>query len=286
MMSTIRPIRWGLVVAAALLTEISVIAIFFLLLLGATLAGAPEIASPLSPLDYADALVSSFVMVFIFTLWLGKRIESSFVLHGVLVGVVATLLFVALSFGMSGTLAEPALYWVAHGLKILGGATGGLVAARRYPRHVGVLCCAVAMSATHVACAGDLPLPQPGGESPRPPVRMPSQEESVDALFLKVQSIVGVVPVECGRHHLGRAGTSELEQSLKCGMDAARANRSFWTFNQLHGIDSWVAEGLVGADISRATLTVSPCARPSVVSLMIDGSARFSCADRVTVERR
>ena len=126
-----RQIRWGLVVAAALLTELSVIAIFFLLLLGATLAGVPAIASPLSPLDYADALVSSFVMVFVFTLWLGKRIESAFVLHGILVGAVATLLFLALSFGMSGTLAQPVLYWVAHGLKILGGATGGLVAARR-----------------------------------------------------------------------------------------------------------------------------------------------------------
>jgi hypothetical protein len=129
-----RQIRWGLVVAAALLAEISVIAIFFLLLLGATLAGVPAIASPLSPLDYADALISSFAMVFVFTLWLGKRIESAFVLHGVLVGAVATLLFVALSFGMSGTFEEPALYWVAHGLKILGGAAGGFVAARR--RHI------------------------------------------------------------------------------------------------------------------------------------------------------
>jgi hypothetical protein len=126
-----RRIRWGLVVAAALLAEISVIAIFFLLLFGATLAGVPEIARPLSPLDYADALVSSFAMVFLFTLWVGKRIESGFVLHGILVGVVATLLFVALSFGLNGTFEEPALYWVAHGLKILGGATGGLVVGRR-----------------------------------------------------------------------------------------------------------------------------------------------------------
>ena len=192
-----------------------------------------------------------------------------------------------------------AMYWVAHGLKILGGMAGGLVAERRYPRGVGALCCAIVMSATHVACAGDVPLPQSGGEAPRPPVRMPSQEESVDALFMKVQSIVGMVPVECGRHSLGRAGTSELEQSLKCGMDAARAKRPFWTFNQLQGIDSWIAEGLLGgqdgavrsftydsspsgnpADVSRATLTVSPCARPSVVSTAIDRSARFSCADR------
>jgi hypothetical protein len=133
-MSAIREVRWGLVVGAALLTELSVIAIFFLLLLGATLAGVPEVARPLSPLDYADALVSSFVMVFLFTLWVGKRIESGFVLHGILVGVVATLLFMALSFGLNGTFEEPGLYWAAHGLKLLGGATGGLVAARRRSR--------------------------------------------------------------------------------------------------------------------------------------------------------
>jgi hypothetical protein len=133
-MADIRPIRWGLVVAAAALAELSVIAIFFVLLFGAMLAGVPELARPLSTLDYVDALVSSFVMVFVFTLWVGRRIESGFVLHGILVGIFATLFFVVLSLGLNGTLEEPPLYWVAHGLKILGGLTGGLVAERRRPR--------------------------------------------------------------------------------------------------------------------------------------------------------
>lgn len=132
-MTDVRRIRWGLVVAAAVLAELSVIAIFFVLLFGAMAADVPEIARPLSTLDYADALVSSFVMVFVFTLWLGRRIESGFVLHGILVGAVAMLLFVALNFGLNATLEEPPLYWVAHGLKILGGLAGGLVAERR--RH-------------------------------------------------------------------------------------------------------------------------------------------------------
>ena len=135
-MTELRQIRWGLVVAAALLAELSVIAIFFVLLFGAMAAGVPEIARPLSTLDYVDALVSSFVMVFVFTLWLGRRIASGFVLHGILVGVVAMLLFVALNLGLNGTLEEPPLYWVAHGLKILGGLTGGLVAERRRPRSL------------------------------------------------------------------------------------------------------------------------------------------------------
>ena len=134
-MIAIRQIHWGRIVVAALLAEVSVIAIFFLLLFGAMLAGVPELARPMSTLDYVDAMVSSFAMVFVFTLWVGRRIESGFVLHGILVGVVAMLLFVALNFGLNGTLEEPPLYWVAHGLKILGGMIGGLVVERRRRRE-------------------------------------------------------------------------------------------------------------------------------------------------------
>jgi hypothetical protein len=47
----------------------------------------------MSTLDYIDAMLSSFVMVFLFSLWVGKRIESGFVLHGTLIGVVGILLF-------------------------------------------------------------------------------------------------------------------------------------------------------------------------------------------------
>ena len=104
---------------------------FFLLLLIATLAGVPQLARPMSPLDYADAIVSSFVMVFVFTLWVGKRIESRFVLHGALVGGVAVLLFVMLIFAVNKTFAEPPPYIVAHAMKILGGITGSVI-----PEHL------------------------------------------------------------------------------------------------------------------------------------------------------
>jgi hypothetical protein len=78
------------------------------------------------PLLYV-APVASLVMCFLFAWWVGRRIESRFVLHGVLVGVVATLLYVALTRAHP----EPFAYLVAHALKMLGGAAGGLVAARR-----------------------------------------------------------------------------------------------------------------------------------------------------------
>ena len=67
-------IRWKWIVAGAFLSEVAILAIFFLLLLAAKLAGVPLLARPMSTLDYVDALVSSFGIVFLFALWVGKRV--------------------------------------------------------------------------------------------------------------------------------------------------------------------------------------------------------------------
>lgn len=72
-------------------------------------------------------VIASAVMPFIFALWVCRRVESRFVLHGALVGVVAALFYLALAWGQS----QPLLYRIAHGLKVVGGVVGGLVAARR-----------------------------------------------------------------------------------------------------------------------------------------------------------
>ena len=73
------------------------------------------------------APLASLVMCFLLALWLGRKIESRLVLHGFLVGVVATLIYL----GLDRLRAEPLAYLVAHGLKMLGGAAGGMVASRR-----------------------------------------------------------------------------------------------------------------------------------------------------------
>ena len=52
------------------------------------------------PLLYL-APVGSLVTCFLFALWVGRGVESRFVLHGLLVGVVAMVIYVAL------TLARP-----------------------------------------------------------------------------------------------------------------------------------------------------------------------------------
>jgi hypothetical protein len=137
-MTAMGQIHWKLIVLAGLFAEVTVFAVFFLLLFAATVAGVPEIARPFSTLDYFDALVSSFVAVFLFSLWVGKRIESAFVLHGVLIGALGILLFGIMWVTTTGSLVQPALYLVAHGLKILGGVTGGLVAQKRKRRVLAV----------------------------------------------------------------------------------------------------------------------------------------------------
>ena len=78
------------------------------------------------PLLYV-APVASLLMCFLLAIWVGRRVESLFILHGILVGVVATVIYVGLTLARP----EPFAYIVAHGLKILGGAAGGFVAAQR-----------------------------------------------------------------------------------------------------------------------------------------------------------
>ena len=133
-MSAIRRIRWRWVLAAGFLAEVAILAVFFLLLLAATLAGVPEIAAPMSTLDNIDALVSSFVMFFLMTRWAAKRIESDLVLHGALIGLTGVLLFTVLWISLGGPLEQPLPYVGAHVLKVLGGIAGGLFVSRRRQR--------------------------------------------------------------------------------------------------------------------------------------------------------
>jgi putative membrane protein (TIGR04086 family) len=81
-------------------------------------------------LHYA-ASPGSFATCFLAASWVSRRIESRFVLHGTLVGVVAALIYVALTRAHP----EPFAYLLAHALKLAGGACGGFVAQQRRSRH-------------------------------------------------------------------------------------------------------------------------------------------------------
>jgi hypothetical protein len=67
---------------------------------------------------------------------LGRRLQARFVLHGALIGGAAFAIFMAID--RIGRVFRPDLepqslaYWIAHALKIVGGAVGGAIASRRH----------------------------------------------------------------------------------------------------------------------------------------------------------
>src|ERR1039458_969082 len=77
------------------------------------------------PLLYV-APVGSLLTCLALAWWVGRGIEARFVVHGLLVGVVAMLIYIALTRAQP----EPFAYVLAHGLKLLGGVCGGLLAGR------------------------------------------------------------------------------------------------------------------------------------------------------------
>jgi hypothetical protein len=109
-------IQWGRVVLAAFLMEL----VLFAIAIPLFLSGAGRVLVYVVP---PAALIATFAV----TVWLGRRITSKFVLHGALIGVVGTLLYVALTRAQP----EPWQYLLAHALKVVGGAAGGMVLARR-----------------------------------------------------------------------------------------------------------------------------------------------------------
>jgi putative membrane protein (TIGR04086 family) len=113
-----KQIHWGRILLGGLLAEVALI--LAIVPLG-------------SGLDLGDNFLhytappGSFITCFLGALWVCRGIESRFVLHGTLVGVVAALIYVALTRAQP----EPFAYIVAHVLKLVGGACGGFVTQRR-----------------------------------------------------------------------------------------------------------------------------------------------------------
>jgi putative membrane protein (TIGR04086 family) len=108
--------HWGRILAGGLFAEVALIVA--IVPLGMRLGEA---------FLHYTAPPGSFVTCFLAALWVARRIESRFILHGILVGVVAALIYVALTRAQP----EPGMYIFAHALKLGGGALGGFMAGRR-----------------------------------------------------------------------------------------------------------------------------------------------------------
>src|SRR6266478_3277439 len=109
-------IQWGRVLLAAFLMEVVLIAIAVPLFLGGAGRALVYVIPPLA-----------FITTYAITVWLGRGIKTNFVLHGVLIGVVGTLMYIALTRAQP----EPWQYWLAHALKVVGGVAAGMLLARR-----------------------------------------------------------------------------------------------------------------------------------------------------------
>ena len=108
-------IRWGWILLGGFLAELVV---FVMVIPLSLLAGQESLLYSAPP--------ASFLAAFLFGIWVARKAPQRPVLHGALVGVVAMLIYVGISFGQS----EPFAYIIAHVLKVLGGTAGGFVALR------------------------------------------------------------------------------------------------------------------------------------------------------------
>ena len=111
-------IRWGRVILAALAAEVLVI--LLLLAASAVFKVSGEVAG------YYVAPPASAAASFLMALWVGRKLESRFVLHGVLVGVVGVVL--TGGFVFTAKPEDRLVYLGSFGLRIVGGYLGGLVA--------------------------------------------------------------------------------------------------------------------------------------------------------------
>jgi putative membrane protein (TIGR04086 family) len=109
-------IRWGWILLGGFLAEL---AVFLIVIPLSLLAGQESLLYSAPP--------ASFAATFVFGMLVARKAFERRVLHGTLVGVLAMLIYLGMTFGRP----EPFAYLVAHVLKVLGGAAGGFVAMRR-----------------------------------------------------------------------------------------------------------------------------------------------------------
>jgi len=133
-------IHWVRVLLGGFLIEV----VLAIVLLGGFAAAGVDIASGVSTASAVIIGVGCFAAAFLIVLWLGRGIESRLVLHGFLMGLVATSIYVALVAG-SGQMAMalaaygPATFVTLNAVRIVGAVCGGVACERRRAARPAVL---------------------------------------------------------------------------------------------------------------------------------------------------
>ena len=121
-------INWGRVLNAGLIAEILLLLIYQLTVQRFGRGTASSVV----------VIGGCFVFMLVGALWVGRKIESRFVLHGFLVGVVAVVYYVIRSLPNVISGEYPMNYWeaavVGHTPKLLGGIVGGFIAGKMKPK--------------------------------------------------------------------------------------------------------------------------------------------------------
>lgn len=131
------------------------------------------------------------------------------------------------------------------------------------------------------------------GAQPLPP------RVNVTELQAYVARFTGANPTDCGQHarirELAPATAKDLQRSLMCASDAAKARKAFWTFEQDQGIDSLLFRGLLGTidgivyqfwydsapcggPACSGRFSLSRCDNPTVL-VHRNGTSDFGCDD-------
>jgi putative membrane protein (TIGR04086 family) len=110
-------LRWGRVLIGAVLMEVVLFAIA---------ACAYFLPNGQNLLLYVIPPACLIVSLY-FGYWAARGAGNRFVLHGTLVGLVAAVVYIALTWRQT----LPMAYVVSHFLKVIGGALGGFIAQRR-----------------------------------------------------------------------------------------------------------------------------------------------------------
>jgi hypothetical protein len=112
----VRDIRWGRVLLGGLFIELSMFAVVVPL-------------NAISPrAAYYSVPLLAFATALLFGWWAAKPVSSRFVLHGTLVAIAASAMYIALTTAMGADV--PWLYHLSHLLRLAGGAAGGTLAER------------------------------------------------------------------------------------------------------------------------------------------------------------
>jgi hypothetical protein len=129
-------IQWVRVLLGGLVIEI----VLAVVLLGGFAAAGVDLANGVSTASAVVIGVGCFGATFLIVLWLGRGIQSHLVLHGFLMGLAATLIYLGLIAGsgqMSPALAAygPATFVIVNAARLVGGALGGVVCERKKAVH-------------------------------------------------------------------------------------------------------------------------------------------------------